>query len=342
MTTVPAPDSLLAPLAAVSGPDVDVALRLAASLTGVAPLPGSGRTAERWRLLGDLARRDLTTARIVEAHLDATAILAEAGDPGRRILGAAGADSTWGVFAAEGPGVRLEAYGHGDGWVLEGVKPWCSLANRLSHALVTAQLPGPGERCLFAVSLKEDGVSADPGTWHARGLVDVPSGPVRFTAVPAVPVGAPGWYLTRPGFAHGGMGVAACWYGGATGVAQALWDGARRRPPDQVARWHLGEADLVLGGARRALAEAAAAVDAGEAQAAAGELLALRVRSTVAGAVEEILRRVGHALGPAPLSLDDAYARRVADLTLYVRQHHAERDVARLGELLLVGPEPPW
>ena len=68
---------------------------------------------------------------------------------------------------------------------------------------------------------------------------------------------------------------------------------------------------------------------------------AVRARSTVAAAAEEVLRRAGHALGPAPLALDEVHARRVADLTVYLRQHHAERDVARLGELVLA-EGPTW
>ena len=52
-----------------------------------------------------------------------------------------------------------------------------------------------------------------------------------------------------------------------------------------------------------------------------------------------MLARTGHALGPAPLTLDDTHARRVADLTVYLRQHHAERDVAALGRAVL---DRPW
>ena len=40
---------------------------------------------------------------------------------------------------------------------------------------------------------------------------------------------------------------------------------------------------------------------------------------------------MGHALGPAPLAFDADHAARVADLEIYLRQHHAERDVAALG-----------
>ena len=38
------------------------------------------------------------------------------------------------------------------------------------------------------------------------------------------------------------------------------------------------------------------------------------------------------ALGAGPLSHDAAHSRAVADLTVYLRQHHAEKDLARLGE----------
>ena len=320
-------------------PTIERALALAARLTSVAPLPGAGDTLVRWQLLADLAAADLTVARVVEAHLDAVAILAEAAldadaPPGAEPGGAA----TWGVFAAEAPGAALEAEpdGHG-GWRVSGVKPWCSLAGRLSHALVTARVPG--DRRLFAICLRDRGVTVEAGTWHARGLVDVPSGPVHLDRVPAVPVGGPGWYLRRPGFAHGGIGVAACWYGGAVAVARALVAAARRREPDQLALWHLGEADLDLEAARQSLLAAAGEVDAGRAVGATGELLALRVRSTVAGAAESVVARTGHALGPAPLTLDDTHARRVADLTVYLRQHHAERDVAALGRAVL---DQPW
>ena len=322
-----------------AGRTVESALALAARLTSVAPLPGAGDTLVRWQLLADLAAADLTVARVIEAHLDAVAILAEAAQHADCPSGTdPGGAATWGVFAAEAPGAVLAAEPDGhDGWLVDGVKPWCSLAGRLSHALVTARVPG-GRR-LFAISLRDPGVTVEADAWHARGLVDVPSGPVCLERVPAVPVGDPGWYLRRPGFAHGGIGVAACWYGGAVAVARALVAAAQRREPDQLALWHIGQADLDLEAARLSLLAAAGEVDAGRAVGAAGELLALRVRSTVASAAESVLARAGHALGPAPLTLDDTHARRVADLTVYLRQHHAERDVAALGRAVL---DQPW
>ena len=65
----------------------------------------------------------------------------------------------------------------------------------------------------------------------------------------------------------------------------------------------------------------------------AAELLARRVRAVVEHAVDEAITRTGRALGAGPLCQDGRHAQRVADLTVYVRQSHAERDLAELGRL---------
>ena len=56
------------------------------------PLPGSGRTWERWLAFADLAGEDLSLARLGEGHADAVAILAEVAGtaPGRASCGACG------------------------------------------------------------------------------------------------------------------------------------------------------------------------------------------------------------------------------------------------------------
>ena len=315
---------------------VEDALDYARELGRITPPPGAGHTRQLWETLATIGSIDLGAARAIEPHLDALAILAEAGprasaiDPG---------GSTWGVFAAEGGDDPLIATRSDARWVLGGTKPWCSLADRIDRALVTAHLPG-GQRALFAVALHADGVAVATGRWHARGLVEIPSGPVVFRSVPAEPVGEPGWYLSRPGFAWGGIGVAACWYGGAVGVARSLFEGAQSSSSPLMAA-HLGAVDADLHSARRALAEAAALVDANPGRP-DGSLLAKRVRAVVARTCESVLMHTGHALGPAPLALDESHSKRVADLELYVRQHHAERDDASLGSALLDAGVAPW
>lgn len=161
---------------------------------------------------------------------------------------------------------------------------------------------------------------------------------VSFDATPAEPVGAPGWYLSRPGFAWGGMGVAVCWHGGARGLQETLRRASAARTGELPAL-HAGIVDAALFGSAAALGHAAELIDAGKAEGTAGDVLGLQARAVVADAVERTIPQAGHALGPAPLAFDEDYARRVADLQLYVRQHHGERDLARLGAARSVRPQ---
>ncbi|MEU8616196.1 acyl-CoA dehydrogenase family protein, partial [Actinoplanes sp. NPDC048791] len=166
------------------------------------PLPGSGRTLERFERLAAIARRDPVAARLCEGHADAVAIRAELDDPGP-----SAPDESWGVWAAAPASVTaVEKDGE---WTLSGDRPWCSGAGSCTHALVTATAPD-GIR-LFAVVNRAPWAVPLDGTWPAVGMAGSDSRTVRFTDAPARPVGGPGSYVGRPGFWHGGVGVAACW-----------------------------------------------------------------------------------------------------------------------------------
>ncbi|WP_243635682.1 acyl-CoA dehydrogenase family protein [Kocuria tytonicola] len=352
---------------------VDHALDRARALGAELPCPGEGRTAALWRELSALGRTDLAYARIIEPHLDALAILRQAG---REDL--LTPRDTWAVWAAEGPGEPLlatptppgrdrapgqdhtthqrSAVGqsgapgqNGDSaassstWTLSGTKPWCSLADSVTRAVVTAHVTDEdgertGHRRAFVVSTDHPGFRPAPvAQWTSHGLAEVVTVPVTFEDVAAQPLGSDEWYLTRPGFAWGGMGVAAVWLGGAQAVADLLWRQLRhpRRPVDDAAHTALGQLDLTLGTARAVLERAAAAVDGGDADGQAGAAWALRVRRTVADAAETVIRVVSRATGPGPLTGDPEHIRRVESLQVYIRQDHAERDTAALGRALL-------
>ncbi len=323
-------DAVLAQARQVDRGDAGQALRLAAALE--LPYPGGGRTSRLWEALATLGSVDLQLARAVEPHVDAVTIRHEAGlsTPAR---------TTWGVFAAEQPGLRLEARRRDGAWTLHGTKPWCSLASELSHALVTAWVDDE-RRGLFSVQLAHESVDRAPGSWVARGLSGVVSSPVHFEGTEATPVGAPGWYLARDGFAYGGIGVAAVWYGATVAIGRRVSAAAHTRPPDQIGLMHLGAIDTALATARNALATAARAVDGGRARGPEGSFLALRTRQAVFDAAETVLRRADHALGPGPLVTEEEHAARVADLHLYLRQHHGERDLATLGRE--IAERDPW
>ena len=293
------------------------------------PLPGGGRTRQRWAVLMQLAEEDLSLARLAEGHTDALAILAELG-----ALTVPPPGSRWGVWAAQPPGPGLTASKTAHGWRLDGTKQYCSGARSCTDVLVTATAPD-GSR-LFAVSTRD--LAPVPGTWPATGMAASDTLNVDFAGIAAEPVGSPGRYTARPGFAHGGAGVAACWYGGARGVGRTLLAAAAERDLGPHALAHLGAVDIALHTARAALDAAAAEIDADpDDRENGGRLRALRVRALVEATATDVLHRVGRALGAGPLSHDEAHSRRVADLTVYLRQHHAERDLAELGGLVAGG-----
>ena len=116
------------------------------------PLPGSGATLERWRMLAAVAAFDLALVKLYEGHTDALAILAE--------LDGKNSDkgNAWGVWAAEPPTARLGATtAEGDSITLHGTKAWCSGAAFVTHALVTAWNERD-EPILAAVDLRQPGV----------------------------------------------------------------------------------------------------------------------------------------------------------------------------------------
>ena len=124
------------------------------------------------------------------------------------------------------------------------------------------------------------------------------------------------------------------------GVADTLLRAARERSLGPHALAHLGAVDAALTAVHAVLLDAAARIDADPA--AGQERLARQVRTTAEAAATTVIDRVGRPLGAGPLCRDAAHARRVADLTVYLRQSHAEADLARLGELLATAGGSGW
>lgn len=299
------------------------------------PLPGSGATLARWRALAAVAAVDLGLAKLFEGHTDALAILAELkADP----RGAE--DACWGVWCAEPPDMRVGIRGQASGGVrISGLKGWCSGAAVLSHALVSGW-NAAGQPCLAAVALDQPGVTVTTQGWHAVGMRSSASVNVVFDQAQGTAVGPPGAYVDRPGFLHGGAGVAACWYGALAGIAGRLRDAVARDQPDPYRLAHLGAVDVALTQARAVLREAASAIDLHPADRCALETA--RARLAVEAAAEQVLSCVPRALGAGPLCRDAALAQALADLPVFIRQSHAERDQAAHGKRVGQLGEPPW
>lgn len=301
------------------------------------PLPGHGATLARWRALAAVGARDLSLAKLFEGHTDALAILHEAGAE------RGGDGAAWGTWCAEPPDARLRLEPAPDGgFVLHGRKAWCSGARSVSHAVVSCW-NRDGEPMLAAVELRQAGVRMTDDGWQAVGMRDSASFDVHFENVAAVPLGGPNFYVKRAGFWHGGAGVAACWFGAASALADALSVALHARSgaqPDPHRLAGLGEVAVALQGAAALMRETAAAIDRApmdDAMAAA-----LSVRLSVEAAATVTLDAVGRALGPGPMCKDAAMARRFADLPVFMRQSHAERDQEALGRRLAETMEQPW
>ena len=309
--------------------------------------PASGNTLARWRLFAAVAEVDLSAIKLVEGHTDALAILAELDGPPPP------AGSLWATWAAEPPSARLEARSGPDGGVLlTGTKAWCSGAAAVTHAVVSAW-NAEGEPVLAAVALDQPGVTVTHRGWHAVGMEATSSVDVDFAQARARWVGKPGQYVGRPGFWHGGAGIAACWYGGACALAdavrQACGNAVQRQqgsipasvsPTLSFRLAHLGAIDVALGQTAALLREAANWIDAHPNQDAMA--IALRVRASAEAAATRVLDHAGRALGATPYCRDPRYARMAADLPVFIRQSHAEQDLAALARTQLDAAEGTW
>ncbi len=284
-------------------------------------LPGSGHTAARYQRLFEVGCEDLSIARLVEAHWDALAILAEAGrEPEPSAL--------YGVWAAEASDKVLCM----DGLSISGRKPFCSGGGIVDRALVTVKRP---HAWLVDVDLRgqEHHVTFDESAWKTTAFQETKTSLATFDSLVVDDkdlVGVPGFYLHRPGFWHGACGPAACWAGGAAGLLHWALE-QNRDDPHTLA--HLGAMTAEIWSMQAALRTAGDEIDAAWDDIPAAQMRALSVRHVVEQVCTDIIRRLGRAYGPHPLAMDVAISRRIQELDLYVRQTHGERDLETLGSM---------
>jgi hypothetical protein len=288
------------------------------------PFPGSGDTARRHLELAQIARDNLELGRLVEAHADALAILHEAGrapKPG----------ALYGVWASEGKtGLRIS-----EGTV-SGQKGFCTGAGLIDYALVTVMAP---VLRLLEVDLRvsAERISFDTSEWETDAFAETSTATTLFRECPISEtdfVGAPGWYLERPGFWHGACGPASCWAGGAQALIDYALEHTRDRNSHAVA--HLGALQANGWQLRSILQTAGAQIDTDFENAQAARIRALSLRHLVEQSCTDTMLRFGRALGPRPLAFDARIARRLQELSLYIRQSHAESDLEELGRKSLI------
>lgn len=308
---------------------------IAAGLDRLEP-PGGGATLQRWSALAAVAEHDLSLAKRYEGHTDALAILRELGQP-------PAAAGTWAVWAAESPEGRALIEPASDGGLrLRGAKCWCSGAADVSHGLLTAwHADGRGPQ-LVSLSMAQPGIVVSSDAWHAVGMADSASLTVSLHGARAQAVGHVGDYLSRAGFWQGGAGVAACWYGGATALGESLRRAVAAAPAgaDGFRMAALGKVELALTAAAAVLRDAARWIDAHPRDDASH--IALRARLAAEQCAATVQAECGRALGAAAYCRDEHFARLAADLPVFIRQSHGERDFAALGAKVAASTASSW
>ncbi len=305
----------------------------AIDVTGV---PAHGNTGRRWTGLFDLAtRQDVSVARLCEAHVDACGILSEAGTapvPG----------ALYGVWASVTPGAELELV---DGTV-SGIKTFCSGIGIVDRALVDVIADGRRQLVDIGIALdaegecwrSADGLSSGRVEWANAGLQATHTGTVSLTEVTdVIPVGEPDWYLRRVGFWHGACGPAACWGGGAAGLLSFASSG-----DDPFRSAAAGEIAADAWAMRAVLQQAGDEADHDPDDLVAARRRARAVRHTIHELATSVVDTFLRGYGPRPLVEPNGAAQRIADVQLYLRQHHDRRDLAALGADLPPFDLPPF
>jgi len=287
------------------------------------PLPGGGATAERHRRLMAVGREDLSLAKIMEAHWDAVAILAEAGRE-------ASPGALYGVWASEMPGRALRLEVDGGRYRVSGEKRFCSGAGLVDRALVSV---GDTERRLVDIDLRAEAkrLQIDGSVWKAAAFARTRTSTVVFEGAGIGDViGEFDWYVKRPGFWRGACGPAACWAGGALGLLDWAVTSGRADAHTMAHRGALAADGWLM---QCCLEAAGRAIDANPGGGEPSMQLALTVRHVVEQASTDMLRRFARAFGAHPLAMDAEVSRRYQELDLYLRQSHAERDLETLGRI---------
>jgi hypothetical protein len=303
-------------------PNVQPQSFLFSQATGLS-FPGAGATAARHRALFDWGLRDLSFARIVEAHADALAILAESKHvPRPRAL--------YGVWASDALPSRVTCERLDDrSWTIDGIKQFCSGAALLDAALVTAH--SPDGVLLFDLPLREGQVTVKPSLWRSPAFADTSTTGVEFNSLRVLDshrLGDAGWYLHRPGFWQGAIGPAACWAGGAQSLIDAATKMNRRDPHSRA---HVGALQAASWNLKAILDQAGQEIDADpHNRSGCARRHALMVRHLIERTCADVLDRFGRATGPHLLAFDEHVIAQHQALTLYIRQCHGERDLENI------------
>ncbi|WP_168582999.1 PIG-L family deacetylase [Gephyromycinifex aptenodytis] len=280
-----------------------------------------------------LGRTDIPLARLVEGHIDALRILAQAGaQPPVAAL--------YGVWASRSHATGLRATSADNGWQIEGTLRFASGAGVLDRALVPVWT---GAETHVLLDLAVAAWPVDTSQWRTSAMAVSRSHTIELEGLHAAEsarIGADNWYLQRPGFFPGGVGVAAVWAGGGARILDLVHEAVASAPPAPSRALRLGHMRTELAAAMSLVRLGAdqleallSSEDSDIDDAAISHLrdVCTEVRAGVAAAVLRLCEHARRIVGPAGLAYDEDLTRGLHDLELYVRQQNADADATYLG-----------
>lgn len=282
--------------------------------------------------LVETARVDLTLARLVEGHADAMRILDQADEQAR--------PGVYGVWASRSAGTGVSGQFRDGRWFVHGELRFASGVELLDRALVPVWLDEAHHQ-LLDLSLTEGSFVADKTSWRTAAMDASQSWTVQVEAEASInaTVGPQGWYLDRPGFVIGGLGVAAVWAGGAQLVLDLLERAVRERPGEASRLRRLGAVDQAVWEARTVVEHVAGRVDEVDHHTVVVEVD--RARMTASQAAEKVVAEAAHIVGPGGMSRNERLIRATQDLGIYARQLAVDATLETRGRLLVHETQPP-
>lgn len=274
--------------------------------------------------LVEVGRVDLCLARLVEGHADAVRILEQAGTAPR--------PGVYGVWASRSAGTGVAAVDDGAGWRLKGELRFASGVDVIDRALVPGWLD---EETHLLFDVPADGVEPDRETWLTGAMDASRSFTVRadLRCDPTDVVGPTNFYLHRPGFVVGGLAVAAVWAGGALSVLEQVSSGLRRFEASSHQLRRLGLMEQACWQARTALDATTRRLPCLDGEPLVHETTA--ARTAVVTCCEQVIDEAARIVGPGGLAGDARLARTLADLAIFVRQHHVDLALEGFGRQAL-------
>jgi alkylation response protein AidB-like acyl-CoA dehydrogenase len=282
-----------------------------------------GAATDTLALLRLLGRGNLALGRLLEAHINALRLVFRWGDDAIRHRAAddARAGHLFGLWVTDPPqgGLRIDDSGR-----LDGAKQFCSGANYVTRAVVTAEDTAGRIRLVYATD--EIGFSATPLTGGLAGMRAATTGQVRFDQAPASPFGEPGDYLREPDFSCGAWRTSAVTLGGIEALCTQLCAQlvARGRADDPHQQARVGQALIATETAGLWMAAAAPRAEAADGAAADAIAYVGMARLAVERIGFELIELVQRSLGVAALMRTNPVERLCRDLATYLRQPAAD------------------